>query len=253
MAANCRDDRPDLLFDGSLVLHQPAGGHRAGTDAVLLAAAAPPLAKGLIVDVGAGTGAVGLALAQQNKGARAVLMEKNPKFAELARKNVAANALGARALVLEADLFDVSARKAKGLVEAADLVVTNPPYLDAGKSRLSPDSDRVLAHVLDAGGIGKWLRAALALLRPGGILVAIHRADALDALLAALDGLLGGVEILPIFPKEGEKATRVILRGRKGSKAPLALLPGLVLHGADGAFTPAAEEIHRRGARLFEK
>ena len=233
------------------LLHQPASGHRIGTDAILLAAAAPPLTRGLIVDVGAGAGAVGLALAQINPGAQAVLLEKNPRAAAFARQNVAANGLAARTRVVEADLFDVFARKTEGLVETADLVVTNPPFLNAGESRVSPDSDRAMAHVLDEGGIEKWLRASLALLRPGGAFALIHRADALDAVLAALSGRLGGLEILPLFPKQGEKAVRVILRGRKGAKAPLALLPGLVLHGDDGGFTPWAEDLHRRGGRLF--
>jgi tRNA1(Val) A37 N6-methylase TrmN6 len=252
LAANCQiPEDADRLFDGRLILHQPPSGHRIGTDAVLLAAAAPPLTQGLIVDVGAGAGAVGLALAQINSRAQAVLLEKNPRAAAFARQNVAANGLAARTRVVEADLFDIFSRKVEGLVEAADLVVTNPPFLKAGESRASPDSDRAMAHVLDAGGIEKWLRASLALLRPGGVFALIHRADALDAVLAALSGRLGGLEILPVFPKQGEKAVRLILRGRKGAKTPLALLPGLVLHGEDGRFTPRAEELHRRGGRLF--
>lgn len=251
MATNCPPTEPDLLFDGRLVLHQDAGGHRIGTDAILLAAGAPALPLGLIVDVGAGAGAVGLALAQTNPRAKVVLLEKNFRAAALARQNVPANGLEARARVVEADLFDAAARKTEGLVEAADLVVTNPPFLNLDQSRPSPDADRAMAHVLDEGGIEKWLRASLALLKPGGVFVAIHRADALDALLAGLARRLGGPEILPIFPQQGAKASRVILRGRKGAKTPLSLLQGLVLHGEDGSFTPLAEDIHRRGTRIF--
>ena len=176
---------------------------------------------------------------------------KNPAAAALARENIALNGLGGRVRAVEADLFDAKARKAEGLSEAADLVVTNPPYLTPGAARASPDPDRAMAHVLDEGGLEKWLRAALSLLRPGGALVAIHRADALAELLAAAKGRLGELRVVPVFPREGEKATRAILRGRKGSKAPLALLPGLILHEADGSFTPVAEDIHRHGRRIF--
>jgi tRNA1(Val) A37 N6-methylase TrmN6 len=252
LATNCPNPEPDWLFGGRLALLQPARGHRVGTDAVLLAAAAPDVPRGLIVDAGAGVGAVGLALAQVNPDAQVVLLEKNAPAAALARENVALNGLESRARVVEADLFDIAARKAEGLIEAAEAVVTNPPFLTAGEARRSPDSDRAMAHVLDEGGVEKWLRASLSLLRPGGTLVAIHRADALEALLAGLSGRLGELRVLPIFPKEGESAVRVILRGRKGSKAPLALLPGLVLHGPDGRFTALAEDIHRTGRRWFE-
>lgn len=251
MAVNCATPDPDALFDGRLLLRQPARGHRVGADAVLLAAAAPTLSKGLIVDVGAGVGAVGLALAQWNPGAQVALIEKNPAAAALARENIPLNGLDDRVRLIEADLFDAAARKAAGLVETADLVVTNPPFLNPGAARFSPDANRAMAHVLDEGGVEKWLRASLALLRPGGVFVVIHRADALADLLAGLFGRLGALQIFPVFPREGEAAVRMILRGRKGSKAPLALLPGLVLHQADGRFTARAEEIHRRGGPNF--
>ncbi|WP_298358803.1 methyltransferase [Rhodoblastus sp.] len=242
----------DGLFDGSVSLRQPARGHRVGADAVLLAAAAPKIAGGLIVDVGAGVGAVGLALALWNPQASVALLEKNPAAAALARENIPLNGLADRVRVVEADLFDPGARRAANLSEAADLVVTNPPYLTPGAARVSPDPDRAMAHVLDEGGVEKWLHAALSLLRPSGVLVAIHRADALAELLAATRSRLGELRLVPIFPREGEKAMRVILRGRKGSKGPLALLPGFVLHEADGRFTPLADDIHRHGRRIFE-
>jgi tRNA1(Val) A37 N6-methylase TrmN6 len=245
------DSHPDALLDGRIKLFQRAGGHRAGTDAVLLAAAAPALASGLVVDAGAGSGAVGLLLAAANPGARVALLEKNAGAAEDARRNIAANDFGARVRLVEADLFDARARKAAGLAEAADLVVTNPPFLDARANRVSPDADRAMAHALGEGGLAAWIRAALALLRPGGLFVLIHRADALEAILEGIAHRIGGVEILPVFSRADRAAIRVILRGRKGSKAPLSLHPGLVLHGDDGKFTPAAEAIHRRGRRLF--
>lgn len=249
---NCPMAEPDRLFGGRLTLHQQERGHRVGTDAVLLAAAAPALAHGLIVDAGSGVGAVGLALAQTNPGAMVALLEKNATVAALARANIGLNALETRVRLVEADLFDVAKRKREGLTEAADLVVTNPPFLTAGQTRVSPDADRAMAHMLDEGGVGKWLRACLAMLRSGGDFVAIHRADALADLLAAIEGRAGAVSVFPVFPRAGEQATRVILRGRKGSKAPLSLLPGLVLHGPDGGFTPLAEDIHRAGRRIFE-
>ncbi|MBB4197498.1 hypothetical protein CCR94_01845 [Rhodoblastus sphagnicola] len=241
---------PDLLLDGRLKLFQ-RGGHRAGTDAILLAAAAPALPAGLVVDAGAGVGTVGLLLALANPGARVALLEKNPAAAEDASRNIEANCFGARVRLVEADLFDARARKAADLVEAADVVVSNPPFLDARAARVSPDSDRAMAHVLGEGGLAGWLKACLALLRPGGCFVLIFRADALDEILAALKGRVGAVEIFPIFPSERRPAIRVVVRGRKGSRAPLAVLPGLVLHGDDGKFTAVAEEVHRHGRRLF--
>jgi tRNA1(Val) A37 N6-methylase TrmN6 len=89
------------------------------------------------------------------------------------------------------------------------------------------------------------MKAALALLAPGGLFLMIHRADALPAILKGAAGRVGGLRLLPVAPRENEPATRLLVGGRKGSRAPLAILPPLILHGADGAFTSRAESIHR--------
>lgn len=226
-------------------LAQGEGGHRAGADAALLASATPRNLGGLLLDVGAGAGAVGLSAALLAPAARIGLIELEPGACALARENVAANGLERRAVVFEADLFDAAVRRAAGLEnESAEAVLTNPPYLAPGKSRVSPDARRALAHVRRAP-LADWTRAALALLAPGGVFAMIHRADALTECLTAIEGRLGGIALLPVAPREAAVATRVLLRGVKGSKAPLRLCPPLALHQANGAFTPLADAIFR--------
>jgi tRNA1(Val) A37 N6-methylase TrmN6 len=238
------------FLGGRLYLRQAPGGHRAGTDAVLLAAAAPREASGLALDVGAGVGAVGLALALFSPRARVGLVEIDPGACELARENIAANGLGERVFVHEGDVSSAASRRAAGLAEEqADFVLTNPPYYEAARVRVSPDEKKARAHVAK-GSLEDWVRACLALLRPGGTFVMIHRADTLGECLASVEGRLGALAVLPVLPREGEAATRILLRGKKGSKAPLALLAPLVLHEADDRFTPLAEAIHRGEAGL---
>lgn len=233
------------FMGGRLRLRQPARGHRAGTDAVLLAAATPANALGPVLDIGAGVGAVGLAAALRAPRASVGLVEIDEGACALARMNVIDNGLGDRVNVYEANVLDAASRRMAGLVdERAELVLTNPPFLKAGSVRSSPDEKRALAHV-SKEGLAPWMRACLALLQPGGALVMIHRADALAECLASIEGRLGAVSILPILPRAEEPATRILMRGIKGSKAPLAVLPPLVLHEADGRFTAAAEAIHK--------
>jgi tRNA1(Val) A37 N6-methylase TrmN6 len=101
-----------------------------------------------------------------------------------------------------------------------------------------------------AATLEAWLARALALLRPRGSLTAIHRADRLDRLLAALAAGCGDLAVFPLWPRQGEAARRVLVQGRKGSGGPLRLLPGLVLHVAGGTYTPAAEAVLRDAAGL---
>ncbi|WP_363349881.1 methyltransferase [Methylocystis echinoides] len=221
-------DDIDGFMEGRLRLRQ-GRGHRAGHDAVLLAAATPPDVDGLILDIGAGAGAVGLMAAIHAPEARVGLVEINPQSCALARENIDRNGLAARVSVFEADILSATSRRAAGLLDGrAALVLTNPPFHEAARVRVTPDAAKARAHVA-AAPLSEWVRGALALLAPGGRFAMIHRADALADCLAAVAGRLGGVAIEPIYSRAGAPATRILLRGVKGSKAPLALLPPLTL------------------------
>lgn len=236
---------------GRLRLRQAAAGHRVGTDAALLAAAAPAGFEGLCIDLGAGVGAVGLAVAALHRTSNVRLVEINQAAAALAAANVVTNGLEARVAVIVADvLADKRSRRQAGLEPAsADLVLTNPPYLDARAARISPDAARAQAHVMPDGGLGLWMATACDLVRPGGLVVAIHRADTLPALLSALDGF-GSVTVRPVQPRDATAAVRVLVQAKRGSRAPFRLLPPLILHGEGGVFTALADALHRGDAVL---
>ena len=147
-----------------------------------------------------------------------------------------------------------AARAAAGLDRGmADAVITNPPFHPPATTTAPPAAARSAAHVLGAGGLDLWFRAAASVLKPGGRLVVIFRADGIAALLAALGGRFGGLAILPIQPRAELDAHRILVSATKGSRAATRLLPPLVLHGASGgAYLSAVEGILRDGAGLAE-
>jgi tRNA1(Val) A37 N6-methylase TrmN6 len=239
----------DLWLGGRLALVQPKRGHRVGTDAALLVAAAGS-PEGRIVDVGAGVGAVGLALAKSSALASADLVEIDPELARLAESNAARNGLQARARVLRLDALNSSERREAGLAQSANCVVTNPPFFDAAAVRPSPHEGRARAHVLPRAGLVDWIQASLAMLAPGGRFVMIHRPEAIATILAAIGNRLGALAVLPVHPAIGASAHRLLVSGVKGSKAPLRVAPALVLHGADGRLTAEADALHRGEALI---
>ena len=239
----------DRLLGGSIRLVQPKSGHRAGTDAVLAARLSGAAPGERIVDLGSASGAIGVMIGASVPETRIVLAERDPALVRMAQDNIALNGLGGRVVAVELDAFARLAvwreRWPDGLfaVGEADLVVTNPPFFE-GAERRSPDPGRRAAHVMDGGGLGEWVRAARRLLRPGGRLVMIHRADALPACLAAFGKGFGGLSLRFVHPRAEAPASRVLVEGRTGSRAPLAIRPPLVLHAADGGFTPEAATLH---------
>ena len=241
----------DAALGGRLRLLQPSRGHRFGHDAILLAAATPARAGDRIADLGAGVGTAGLALAARVDGVRVTLVEVDGRLAALATENAARNGMTER---VDAVALDVAAPAdafaAAGLdAESCDIVITNPPFHDDQKLQASPDACRREAHTIEARKLADWVGAARRLLRPRGILMLIFRADGLPALFDLVDGF-GGVTVMPVHPKPGVAAIRVLLAAIKGSRAPFALRDGLVLAAADGTPTVQTEAILRHAAAL---
>jgi FkbM family methyltransferase len=241
----------DRLLDGRLILRQPGKGHRAGSDAILLAAALPELDAGPLLDIGAGVGTVGLVAALAQPVLRVVLLERDPDLAALARENIALNRLTERVTAIAADIAAPAAVLAEAGLSPTSFacVALNPPFYAAAETRASPVANRRAAHVSE-GSLEPWFRAARRLLRPGGRIAIIHRAEALAEVLAGLATGFGGIAVRPVHPLADRPAIRIIVTAVLNSRKPAALLPAFVLNGPDGRLTEASEAVHRGRARL---
>ncbi len=245
-AAELTDDH---LLGGRVRIRQPVRGYRVAIDPVLLAAAVPAKAGDAVLDAGAGTGAASLCLATRVPACRIVGLEIQPALHRLASDNTTHNGLGRQVEMVRGDL----GQPPPGLAgERFDHVMTNPPYLAAPAATASPVRERQLACLEQNLDLGDWLAGCLHLLAPGGLLTLIHRADRLAEVLAAIDRRLGELVVFPLWPKRDEyPARRILVQGRKGSRGPLVLAPGLVLHGQDGGYSAGAEAVLRHGEALI--
>ncbi len=252
----------DQFLGGALTIRQPVRGYRAGIDAILLAAAAP-IERGQgcrVLDVGAGAGTVGLAVARRIEDARVTLLEIDYVLAELATENARRNRLADRVTVIAAD-----AAQGGALAQGASCIdglspgtfthaVANPPYFTDGSGTPSPDPIKARSHQMAASDLDKWLRLIATTLVAGGWVTLVFRTDGLSSLLATIEPRFGGTELLPIHARAGDPATRCLVRARKGSRAPLTIRSGLVIHESPRAdshrFTPMVEAVLRHGAQL---
>ena len=220
----------DAFLGGKLRLRQLKSGHRAGHDAMLLAAATSARSGDRVVDFGAGVGAAGLAVAKRVAGIDLVLVEIDEVLADLARGNALANTIAADVIVL--DVMSAAAEfAATGLPpDSVDVVLMNPPFNDSTRHRASPDKAREIAHVATAATLEGWVHAARRILKSGGVLTMIWRADGLAELLAALDRGFGSLAILPVHGDAASPAIRVLVRAIKGGGAPLRMHAALLLN-----------------------
>jgi tRNA1(Val) A37 N6-methylase TrmN6 len=244
------DTTVDAVLGGRLVLEQPRRGHRVGHDAILLAAATAAQPGEHAVELGAGIGAAGLALAQRVDGLNVTLVEIDAALAALAAGNAARNGLTrVRSVTLDVAAPTEAFASAGLAPQSVARVLMNPPFNDPVRQETSPDPIRRRAHVAEPRTLETWVACAEALLAPAGVLTLIWRADGLADVLAALARCFGGIAVLPVHPAPGAPAIRVLVRAQKGARGPLVLLPGLVLNEA-GRPTPEAEAVLREGVTL---
>lgn len=246
------DFTDDAVLGGRLVLRQPRRGHRVGHDAILLAAATEVAGADHAVELGAGVGAAGLALAQRLAGMSVTLVELDSSLAALAEHNAAQNRLADRVRVAVLDIAGPDGEFARQGLQAgtASRVLMNPPFNDAARQNVSADPQRRLAHAASGDTLPHWIRRAAWLLEPSGELTLIWRADGLADVLAALGPHLGGIAVRPIYPRPHAGAIRILVRAVKASRAPLMLAPGLTLNDIDARPTAEAEAILRGGEIL---
>lgn len=239
----------DAFLGEALMVLQPRAGYRAGVDAVLLAATVPASAAS-ILDAGSGVGVVGLCVARRLSGTRVTLLEREPELGDLARRNIERNGLGDRMTVVMGDLTAPAAALRDLPAESFDAVVANPPFHIAGNGTPAGTLLKDASHAMPAGQLDQWVRFAARMARPGGTLTMIHKADATAEILAAFARRFGGVTLCPVHARTGEPAIRVLVRGIKGSRAPLTIAPPLLLHEEGHAFRPEVAAILRHGAAL---
>ena len=251
MRTDVLETSEDAVLGGRLRLRQPLAGHRVGHDAILLAAATAARADEHAIDLGAGVGAAGLALAARVAGLKVTLVEIDAALCRLAADNARLNRLDDRVNVLACDAEDVEALAAAGLAPGcADRVLMNPPFHDATRQNLSPDPRRRLAHAAAPGLLPRWIASAAHLLKPQGVLSLIWRADALAEVQSALTAEFGGIAVLPVYPRPDAPAIRVLVRAVKSGGGAPVTYPGLILNDQHGKPTAAAEAVLRGGGTL---
>jgi tRNA1(Val) A37 N6-methylase TrmN6 len=225
-------------------LLQPSEGFRTGLDSVMLAAACPAKSGDHILDLGCGVGGAGFCVLFHVRGTQLTGVEIQEDHVDLAVKNIMLNKMEDRAAFVCSDVRDFRIGK-------FDHVICNPPYMESGTYMPSPSAARATALGHGETTLIDWIDAAFHNVKSGGTFTIIHRADHSDKIIAGLGKRFGAIDIIPLWPRAGEQAKRVIIRAIKDRKSPATVHAGLVLHEANGDYTLEAEAILRGGQSIL--
>lgn len=239
----------DGFLGGRLRILQPEKGFRAGIDSVFLAASIPCTDGESVFEAGIGTGVAALCTLARNPGIHITGIEIAARYAMLCEENAKRNGFADNVRVIRADVKealrkDLATMPSHGSFSHA---YANPPYFEDGKSTPSPNLLKAQAHAFGPDDLDLWVKVLHTMVTLRGTVTIVHRADSLGKLLQVMEDRFGDVRVAPLYAREGTAASRVIVQGVKGSRAPMQLLPGLVLHDESSQFTPEADAILRDG------
>lgn len=234
------------VLDHKVRLLQPVKGFRTSLDSVFLAAACPAKGGERVLDMGAGVGGASFCLLWRVPQCHVTGVEIQQSHVGLAQRNVPLNGREGHADFIASDIVDFRA------AQVFDHVICNPPYLEAGSYTPAASEERAMAlgHEGRETTLEDWIDAGFRSLKSGGSLTMIHRADMVDKIVRGLGRRFGAVEIIPLYPRSGEEARRVIVRAVKDRKSPARLHGGIILHEEDGGYTMAADAILRDGGAI---
>lgn len=231
-------------------LLQPKHGFRTSLDSVMLAAACPAKGTARILDMGCGVGGAAFCLLHRIPECHVTGIDREEEYISRAQGNIALNDAEGRAAFIMGNIMEY---EVESPADRYDHIICNPPYMEAGAHTPSPNPVKAgaMGHYDQELSVREWVACGLRLLKSGGSLTMIHRADATDRIIRAMGTAFGAIEIIPLWPKTGKDAKRVIVRAIKDRKSPATFHAGLVLHNDDGEYTEEAEAVLREGAGLL--
>jgi tRNA1(Val) A37 N6-methylase TrmN6 len=240
----------DAFLGGKLRVLQPEKGYRAGIDAVFLGAAIPAQEGDTVFEAGIGVGVASLCLLARCGNIHVTGMEVTARYAMMCEENTKRNGFGGHVHVIHADVKEALRKDLANMPQHGTFAhaFANPPYFEEGKVTASPSLLKAAAHAFGPDDLELWIKVMYHMVGLRGTVTMIHRADTLSKILTAMEEKFGDIRVAPLYAREGTAASRVIVQGVRGSKAPMQLLPGLILHGEGNGFTPDAEAVLRDGA-----
>ena len=239
----------DYLLDKKVKIFQPVDGYRASTDAIMVSSLVHKIKPNdKILDVGSGTGAISLCLAERFKSFNPQItgLELQPELAELS--NMSAQENGFSDIL---HYFNCNIKDKLDFIKPCSFqhVISNPPYTDHDMP--SPNASKAQAHNHTNFNLEAWVQFCIKMLAPQGMFYMINRAEAIDDILYSIHKKLGAVKIIPLFTKEQIKAKRVMIVAKKDSKTPTEILPAFTVHTENG-YTDKAFDILRSGKSFFD-
>ena len=211
-----------------------------GTDAIFLSNFAKP--KGLVMDIGTGTGIIPLRLIDKGNIEMIYGIEIQEEVANLAKKSIELNKLNDKIKILHMDLKDLPDKFEKSTF---DVITSNPPYMKKGGALVNPDENFAISRHEIACSFEDIIKATSYLLKQLGKFYLVHRPDRLvDIIYTMRQYNIEPKHIRFVQPKINKKPNLILIEGVKCGKPDLKFFDPLIVYNEDGSYTNEIYEIY---------
>ena len=238
-----KGERIDQLFSTDVKIIQNKEVFSYSVDSVLLSRFPKFPAKGLIVDLCSGNGAVGLFASTKTK-AKIMEVELQERLADMGQRSIELNGLSEQVTMINDDLKNLMDHTPRSKV---DLILCNPPYFKATKtSKKNASQHYLLARHEIATNLEEICQVSQQALKTKGRLALVHRPDRFLEILDTLKKYkLAPKRVQFVYPKADKEANMILVEAIKdGSPDGLKILPPLVVHKPNGDYTDAIHDIY---------
>jgi tRNA1(Val) A37 N6-methylase TrmN6 len=213
-------------------------------DSVLLANFPRIPKKGLIVDLCAGNGAVGLFASKKTKEAKIVQIEIQARLADMGKRSILLNYKEDQMTMYHMDLKDTPDVLTH---DSVDLLLVNPPYFKhSEESRKNESQYYAIARHEITANLEDIVKMSRFLLKTNGRLAMVHRPERFLEILDVFRKYnIAPKRIQFVYPKNGKESNTVLIEGIKnGSQDGLRILPPFIMHDDNGDYTDQARKMY---------
>lgn len=228
-------EKVDELIQGNCKIIQDKDKFCFGIDSLLISKFATARLNDEVFDLGTGTGVIPLVMSHTTKAKHFTALEVQVQSVDMARRSVELNGLENKISVVECDIKNVGKKFNKN---AADVVVSNPPYMTLNQGEASPKDSKSIARTEILCRLEDVVSAADFLLKPNGKFFMIHRPNRLGEIFAVcLKFKLVVKRLQLIYPFADKSPTMVMIEARKNVKQDLKILEPLIMYSNPGVYS----------------
>ncbi len=237
----------DLQYKGLKII-QNTKGFCFGIDSVILSDFAKNIKKGSkVVDLGTGTGIIGLLLCKKTELKEIVGVEIQKEVAEMANRSIKLNKLEDKFKILNTDINKIFEDK---LLEKNkfDVVVMNPPYKEKGTGKINEVDSKIISRHEVKATLSDFIKVASNLLKDKGEIYIVHKPERMPDIIQKMrENKIEPKEIKTVYSNKKTEASLILIKGIKGANKFFKILEPLYIYEENGEYTKEIKEIYNIG------